>query len=152
MPGLTQPLVSEPKPVEVGGSAILPIVDRSRDWWTQAQADLDHARASVTVRHYDWACFAAHQAAEKGLKAVLESRGEKAVGHSVRFLLAAVTEEPSPGVLAAAKVLDKHYIPTRYPNALTQGAPTEFYTEEEASDAIRRAEEVLRFCDRLLAR
>jgi HEPN domain-containing protein len=128
-------------------------VERSRDWWTQAQADLAHAKAAVAVRHFDWACFAAHQAAEKALKAVFERRGEKAAGHSVRYLLAAVTEgEVPPQVLSAAKALDKHDIPTRYPNGLAQGAPTECYTEEEASDAIRRAEEVLRFCDRLLAR
>jgi len=128
-------------------------VERSRDWWIQAQADLAHAKAAVAVRHFDWACFAAHQAAEKGLKAVFERRGEKAVGHSVRYLLSAVSgEEMGPEILAAAKVLDKHYIPTRYPNGLVQGAPTEFYTEEEASDAIRRAETILRFCDRLLAR
>jgi len=127
-------------------------VERSRDWWTQAQADLAHAKAAVGVRHFDWACFAAHQAAEKALKAVFERRGERVAGHSVRYLLAAVGEEVSPDLVASAKVLDKHYIPTRYPNGLVQGAPTEFYTEEEASDAIRRAEEILRFCDRLLAR
>lgn len=128
-------------------------VERSRDWWIQAQADLAHAKAAVAVCHFDWACFAAHQAAEKGLKAVFERRGEKAVGHSVRYLLSAVGGEGmSPEIVAAAKILDKHYISTRYPNGLVQGAPTEFYIEEEASDAIRRAEEILRLCDHLLAR
>lgn len=127
-------------------------MERSRDWWTQAQADLSHAKAALSIRHFDWACFASHQAAEKALKAVLERRGEKAAGHSVRYLLSAVAgEEARPETVAAAKILDKHYIPTRYPNGLVQGAPTEFYTEEEASDAIRRAEEILRFCDRFLA-
>ncbi len=128
-------------------------MERSRDWWTQAQADLAHAKAALSIRHFDWACFASHQAAEKALKAVLEQRGEKAAGHSVRYLLSAVGgEERAPETVAAAKILDKHYIPTRYPNGLVQGAPTEFYTEEEADGAIRRAEEILRFCDRLLAR
>lgn len=83
---------------------------------------------------------------------MFERRGQKAVGHSVRYLLSALSdEEVDPETVAAAKVLDKHYIATRYPNGLVQGAPTEFYTEEEASDAIRRAERILRFCDRLLA-
>jgi HEPN domain-containing protein len=45
---------------------------------------------------------------------------------------------------------DKHYIPTRYPNGLAQGAPTEFYTRLEAEGAIRYSEAILRFCDRLL--
>ncbi|MCX7750305.1 MAG: HEPN domain-containing protein [Candidatus Bipolaricaulota bacterium] len=126
-------------------------MERSRDWWTQAQADLAHAKAAASVGHFDWACFAAHQAAEKGLKAAFERRGEKVGGHSVRYLLSALGEGVPPELLSAAKVLDKHYIPTRYPNGLAQGAPTEFYTREEAEDAIRRAEEILRFCDRLLA-
>ncbi len=40
--------------------------------------------------------------------------------------------------------------PTRYPNGLEQGAPTEFYTRKEAEDAIRYSEALLRFCDHLL--
>ena len=47
-------------------------------------------------------------------------------------------------------ILDKHYIPTRYPNGLERGAPTEFYTEQEADDAIRYSEAIIQFCDGLL--
>ncbi len=92
--------------------AILKSVERSRDWWIQAQADLAHAKAALSIHHFDWACFAAHQAAEKAVKAVFERRGEKAAGHSVRYLLSAVTErEVAPELLSAAKVLDKHSHP-----------------------------------------
>ncbi len=31
-------------------------------------------------------------------------------------------------LVVCAKTLDKHYIPTRYPNGLDAGAPTDFYT------------------------
>jgi HEPN domain-containing protein len=34
-------------------------MDRARDWWTQAQADLAHARHSLDDQDYEWACFAA---------------------------------------------------------------------------------------------
>ncbi|BBM70904.1 hypothetical protein RmaAA213_27500 [Rhodothermus marinus] len=54
-------------------------------------------------------------------------------------------------LLDAAKVLDKLYIPTRYPNGLLEGAPTEFFTRQEAEHAIRCAEAILRFGHGLLA-
>ncbi|ADN02463.1 hepn domain protein [Spirochaeta thermophila DSM 6192] len=56
----------------------------------------------------------------------------------------------SPSLIEAARVLDKHYIPTRYPNGLPEGAPTEFYTRKEAEDALRYSEEILRFARHLL--
>lgn len=122
--------------------------------WTQAQADLRHARYALEGRAYEWACFAAQQAAEKALKAVFEAQGRKVWGHSATRMLPFMQEEgqtiPEP-LLEAAKILDKHYIPTRYPNSLEQGAPTEFYTRKEAEDAIRCAEDILRFCDHLLS-
>ena len=60
-------------------------------------------------------------------------------------------EIPEP-LWDAARILDKLYLPTRDPNGLAQGAPTEFYTRREAEDAIHYSEEVLRFCGRLLGR
>jgi len=128
-------------------------VNRARDWWTQAQADLRHAQHALDDGDYDWACFAARQAAEKALKAVFEHRRQKVWGHSVTRMLQALQEAGltvTDDLLDAAKTLDKHYIPTRYPNGLEQGAPTEFYTRREAEDAICYSEEILRFCDSLL--
>ncbi len=128
-------------------------MNRSRDWRIQAQADLRHAQHALADGDYDWACFAAHQASEKALKAVFEQRQQKVWGHSVTRLLQALQDEGtavSADLLDAAKTLDKHYIPTRYPNGLEQGAPTEFYTLKEAELAIRYSEEILRFADHLL--
>jgi HEPN domain-containing protein len=34
-------------------------------------------------------------------------------------------------VLQEAKTLDKYYIPTRYPNAWSEGAPEDYYTRED---------------------
>lgn len=128
-------------------------MNRARDWWIQAKADLQHAKYALDGGSYEWACFAAQQAAEKALKAVFEQRGQKSWGHSALRMLQALQDEglAIPGdSLEAAKILDKHYIPTRYPNSLEQGAPTEFYTQKEAKDAVRYSEEILRFCDHLL--
>ena len=43
---------------------------RYRDWLQQACWDLDHARAAVREGHFEWAAFAAEQAAGKALKAL----------------------------------------------------------------------------------
>ncbi|MBW2030610.1 MAG: HEPN domain-containing protein [Deltaproteobacteria bacterium] len=128
-------------------------MNRSRDWWIQAQADLRHAQNALEDGDYDWACFAAHQAAEKALKAIFEQRQQKVWGHSVTRMLQVLQEEGvtvGDDLLDAARTLDKHYIPTRYPNGLEQGAPTEFYTRKEAEDAISYSQKILRFSDHLL--
>lgn len=82
----------------------------------------------------------------------MEKKGQKAWGHTLTFLLQALQEtEALPSeLLDQARILDKHYIPTRYSNGLPEGAPTEFYIRQEADDAIRYSEAILRFCDRLL--
>ncbi len=50
--------------------------DRSFDWLKQALKDLDHAIFSKNRGDHEWACFAAHRAAEKAVKSsfVLRSR------------------------------------------------------------------------------
>lgn len=127
-------------------------MERSRDWWVQAQADLRHAQLAHDNGSFEWACFAAQQAAEKAIKAVFEKQGQKAWGHTLVHLLQALADQvPVPEELwEQAKILDKHYIPTYYPNGLAQGAPTEFYTRKEADDAIRYSQAILQFCERLL--
>ena len=46
----------------------------------------------------------------------------------------------------ATRRLDKHYILTRYPNGFDAGAPYEFYTADEARQAIQDAERIYEFC------
>jgi HEPN domain-containing protein len=45
--------------------------------------------------------------------------------------------------LDAARLLDRHYIPTLYPDNLPDGAPTDFYRVSDADDAIAAAEVIL---------
>lgn len=55
--------------------------ERSKDWMWQAERDLNHARNSRKAGDHEWACFAAQQAAEKGLKAVYQSQNMEGWGH-----------------------------------------------------------------------
>jgi HEPN domain-containing protein len=126
---------------------------RARDWFAQAERDLEHAVRSVEARHYEWACFAAQQASEKGLKAVYQSLGGDARGHDLDGLLQGLAERlmVPPDLAERATELGKHYIATRYPNAHAAGPPARHYTQGEAQRAIEHAQEILRFCGSHLA-
>lgn len=115
---------------------------RPADWFRQAELDLAAARTSGEAGHHEWACFAAQQAAEKAVKALHESAGTEAWGHSVASLLGGLQDVP-PEILDAGKTLDKHYIPARYPNTHPEGAPGDLYTQAEAERAIGEAERVI---------
>lgn len=123
--------------------------NRYADWFRQAEADLRHARHSLEKGDFEWSCFAAHQAAEKALKAVFLKMGMDAWGHTITVLIGNIPESaggPSETLVNYARMLDKYYIPTRYPNGFESGAPTDFYTSEEAQNAIQQAEGILEFC------
>ncbi len=110
----------------------------------QAARDLDAARDMTASGHYEWACFAAHQAAEKAGKALHQASGTDAWGHSAADLFDALGDTPAD-VREKATQLDHHYIPTRYPDAWPSGAPSRHYTSANAEAALADAEHVLRF-------
>ena len=43
-------------------------------------------------------------------------------------------------LVRAARRLDRHYLAPRYPNRWAEGAPVDYYDEEEAEEALREAE------------
>lgn len=119
----------------------------------QAARDLETARWLAEGRFHEWACFAAQQAAEKALKAVYEARGGVSWGHSVAGLLRGLLEkaEVPEGIIDDGRTLDRFYLPARYPNGWEAGSPQDYYTAEDATDAIDRADRIVRLCQGLLA-
>lgn len=69
------------------------MADRSMDWLRQAERDLAQARDSHRWERYEWACFTAHQAAEKAIKALHLHLGQEAWGHVTAKLLQELTGE-----------------------------------------------------------
>ncbi len=122
--------------------------ERSHDWLAQSRRDLAAARAAMNADLHEWACFAAHQAAEKAVKALVIFSGGEPWGHSITALLAGLCKRVpvERELLDVARMLDKHYIPTRYPNGFDTGAPGDYYTLGEAEQAIRESEKVIAFC------
>jgi HEPN domain-containing protein len=121
-------------------------MNRSADWLHQAQADLAQARLSAEAGHHEWACFAAHQAVEKALKALHLHHGQQSWGHGLgrswRDLPPHVSEALAARVADLEdrlRVLDALYIPTRYPDSLPEGAPTDHFGRLQSSDALHHA-------------
>lgn len=127
---------------------------RYQDWMRQAQRDLNHAKRSLESGDYEWACFSAQQSAEKAVKALFLKANQNAWGHSVAALLQQLPPswQADAALLDAAKELDRHYIPPRYPDSHPQGAPYEYYTRADAERAIAHTTKILTFCADLLAR
>jgi len=130
------------------------MAERSADWMKQAKRDLEMAGKARESGFFEWACFIAQQAAEKAVKSVYQARGGSAIGHGIGSLLRGLREKKVTApdkVLKAAKKLDSHYIPSRYPDGMAEGTPADHFDREDADEAIRSAGEVLRFCEDLLA-
>lgn len=129
------------------------MAERSRDWYDQAARDLENARWETQGGYHEWACFVAQQAAEKAAKAVYQKLGGEAWGHSVAGLLDGLRDRVSVGdeVGECGRVLDRFYIPARYPNSWERGTPGQYHSPEDAERAIACAETVLRFCHGILA-
>ena len=121
-------------------------MNRSADWLHQAQADLAQAQLSADAGHHDWACFACHQGAEKALKALHLACGQQFWGHGLGRALLDLPDEPRAKLIAQVsdledrlRVLDALYIPTRYPDSLPEGAPTDHFGRLQSQDALRHA-------------
>ncbi|MFA4646146.1 HEPN domain-containing protein [Pyrococcus kukulkanii] len=117
-------------------------------WIRQVEYTLRSARADAESGFYSWACFKAQQAAKFAVKGLLIGLGIPAYGHSTAKLLSILVSqgiEVPQEILRIARVLDRFYIPARYPDAHVEGAPYEFYDKRDAEEAINFAEAILKF-------
>lgn len=121
--------------------------NRANDWLRQAQRDYEHARASREQQRHEWACFAAHPAAEKAVRALHLRGGQQGRGHVISQLLLQLPEPAAPPeeLVERGRVLDNGYIPTRYPNSHPSGAPFEHYGPLQSEQALDYAGQILAF-------
>lgn len=121
-------------------------VEEFERWMEAARRTLASARGDTARGDHNWACFKAQQSAELAVKAFLRGIGSPAIGHSVSRLLVEVSGAgiQVPGeILDCGRLLDKLYIPTRYPDAWSEGAPHHYYSAKDAEDSIRCSEKIL---------
>jgi HEPN domain-containing protein len=120
--------------------------DEYRRWLAQARHTLASARRDAEAGDFAWACFKAQQAGEYAVKALLRGLGRPAHGHAIRRLLQEVADlglELSESTRAAGRLLDRHYIPTRYPDAYPEGSPHEYYDAQASQEALHAADQVI---------
>jgi len=122
----------------------MPVRNEVESWLHEAKADLRHAKKSLEMGDYNWACFAAQQAAEKALKAyLLHVAGEYARGHDLVALYKRAVREG--GLVlneAALSRLSVYYTIARYPNAGIE-RPSEEIAEGQAVEAVATSEVVI---------
>ena len=122
------------------------MANRAGDWLSQANQDLAMADVSAGHGHHAWACFAAHQAVDKALKGLHLFHGQQAWGHGLGRLfldlpdaLQERMEGDVPELLERLRILDALYIPTRYPDSLPDGAPSDHFGHLQSRDALIHA-------------
>ncbi len=121
------------------------MANRARDWFAQAEKDLELAIVAQASGSHEWACFAAQQAAEKVVKALHLHRGQEAWGHVVARLLRELPEQPPEDLVDRGMVLDNFYVPSRYPNGHPEGAPFEHYGALQSNEALGHARAIIDF-------
>ena len=118
----------------------------ARRWLAQAENDLAAANVMLREGFYAQACFMAQQTAEKALQALAYNKGERRVtSHSLQDLLSGL-QGSYPQLSEhskSARTLDQYYVATRYPDVLAGALPSETYDQEQAEDAVTRAEGVV---------
>lgn len=111
-------------------------------WLRQAESDLELLSVVRAAGKHDTCCFLAQQAAEEALKAFLFFHGEELIlTHSV-FRLCRMAAQYDPvweALRERIKQLDFYYVEARYPNALEDTIPAEFFTDKDAAEAIEMA-------------
>ena len=113
-------------------------------WYKQAKVDLNAAKGSREAENFEWACFQCQQAAEKALKALWFFFEQDPWGHSVLNLINSFPGEvPLSKYVPDAQLLDKLYIPTRYPNGLPDLSPFEVFSVRDADQAIDAAGRII---------
>ncbi|MDE0109450.1 MAG: HEPN domain-containing protein [Bryobacterales bacterium] len=109
-----------------------------------ARKHLNHARFAADADFHAYACFNAHQAAEKAVKAVHYANGALVVfGHGIRQLIEDLNTPSLAASLSAAHRLDPYYAATRYPNRPDDGTPEESFSSDRSARALGLAHDIV---------
>ena len=118
--------------------------DDPREWINRARSNLALAKNRVSGAYLEDLCFEAQQAVEKAIKSVMIRRGiEFPYVHDLGRLLSVLEAdgEPIPEEVRSAATLTEYAWEGRYPGVM------EPVSEQDYADAIRVAEEVVRWAE-----
>jgi HEPN domain-containing protein len=124
--------------------------DEFARWREEADRALGAAAREAQAGNHNWSCFLAEQAAQLAVKALLHGLGRAPWGHALERLTHALGEAGvalPDEVTAAARLLARHYIPARYPDAHPAASPGSRYVAQDSTGALRAARTLLAFVD-----
>ncbi|RKY60694.1 MAG: DNA-binding protein [Candidatus Latescibacterota bacterium] len=116
-----------------------------QNWLRFADEDLKMAKLAMKEGLYNQVCFHCQQAVEKALKGFLSHLGQVSPKtHKLIDILSLLPERtPFEDLEESIGLLDRFYIPTRYPDVLPGALPNGLPDREDAEEALSLAEEVL---------
>ena len=122
--------------------------DEALRWLKQAEYNLRVAENNLKSDFYSAACFMSEQSAQVALKAYIISKTHRPVLwiHSIQKLSEKCAEydKDFERLIEYGRILDRFYIPTRYPDAITPPAlPYETYTKKDAKEAVRFSKNII---------
>jgi HEPN domain-containing protein len=126
-------------------------------WLRTGKDDLEAAKVLRENEKYSHACFHAQQAAEKAIKAIWYSEDADPWGHSIKKLIDDLKQvdleiyNSLKDLIRPAMILDRFYIPTRYPNGLPDLIPAEAYAREDSDECIQNSTLIFNRSSSLLA-
>jgi HEPN domain-containing protein len=123
-------------------------------WLRQAESDYNFLEVARKSGKHDVTCFLSQQVAEKALKAYLFSQGEEAVFPHAIFKLCEIASQYDQAfsqLRDRIKTLDYFYVEARYPNAIEDVIPADFFNEKDAQEAISLAQQTLDFLRKRLS-
>ena len=117
--------------------------EESERWLHFACEDLKMAELALAAGIYNQVCFHSQQCVEKATKGLLLLQGKTLPRtHLLGDLLTIL--DPNPFTISLdMQLLDRFYIPTRYPGALPGSLPEGLPTHKDAMDALVIARQVL---------
>lgn len=118
-------------------------------WMEFARYDIKTAAWNLEGKIYTSSCYAAQQAAEKALKALLLNEGVAIPKvHSLDRLISELKKHriDVSEIEQDAQLLDRYYISTRYPGQY--GGPEGLYDVDDATGAVFAAKRILEFVER----
>jgi HEPN domain-containing protein len=125
-------------------------IEEARRWLATAEDDLDSARILKKEGKFAHSCFHAQQAGEKAIKAVWYFADADPWGHSIKKLIEDLQEVNArlfrsvKPLIQSGAVLDRFYVPTRYPNGLPEITPKEAFFNEDAEASLKSSAAILR--------